>query len=85
MIGKSVNFISGCAHLVVHSIQQSRHRWHHGRPQGFHILGQPFDVTAVETHGRAHHVHAVLAASFQHVCQGQKADHRILVRGPVLA
>lgn len=73
------------SHLVVHSIQQPGHSRHHSRPQGFHIFGQPFDIAAVKSYGSAHHVHAIFAASFQHVRQRQEADHRVLVRGLVLA
>lgn len=72
------------AHLVIYTIQQSRHSRHDGRPEGFHVLGKLLDVTTVESDGTAHHIHAVLAATFQHVRQREEADHYVLGRDPVI-
>ena len=72
------------AHLVIYTIQQSRHSRHDGRPEGFHVLGKFLDVTAVESNGTTHHVHAVLAATFQHMRQREEADHYVFGRDPVI-
>lgn len=72
-------------HLIVHPIQESRHGRYDGRPEGFHVLGQPLNVTAVEADGSAHHVHGVLATTFQHMRQRQEADHRVRGHQPMVA
>lgn len=81
---KIANKIGSVTHLIVYTIQQSRHGRHDSRPEGFHVLGQLLDVTAVKADGSAHHVHGVLAATLQHVRQREEADHRVLRRNPVV-
>jgi len=91
MLCKYVNYILAIkvstvafAHLVVHSIQQSRHSRHDGGLESLHIFSQSLDVAAVKADRAAHHVHGILAATLQHMCQRQKTDQRVTGHDPVI-